>query len=1623
MTPGIQSSSSVAPGPREGGTEPVQDCPYRTESTGSTRKRKKKRTGSRGKRAIPVQIQDFDRSRLASIAMITAKREGRCRETYRIIQNDDGTNVRQLAYVFAVSARTVRRSRPPRINTNHVRTNSEPNPIQNTVDGEETPTLETDDYEFDDSEYRMYNSIYHFDFDGAASEINKKCRDYASKDQPFQSLQDNQIRGKTIWLVPPVEKAEEILTKFETVRKQYPEDTRAMIILPKLATPGNNYSDIVSKYLRIHTYPRGTYLFSTYNPETLEKESAPPVPCDYEVYLADSMVEVRQEQSAHDIEAKRDEKSHEEKTPIRRAKPHQPRYESRINTITDSSISEDLLIFKTRINSTESKPPEDCLIMIDSGATIDFVSDQWVRDKKIKTHRLESALRVKLADGSQSIAKYGAWLEFRIGDTPVLREFVVTKLQNSEYQAILGYSWLKSANPIIDWSTGTVRLRDTESIATATVRARKPDIKVLSASQFARLLKKGEKRAKSNIKDLTESADETRTRFYLSTLKLLEPNAPYGLEPDMRTGTLSSVQGYEDTADINKKLDECVRSDLGEDYDKKLRKIINTYKSVCEPLKGLPPSRPGFDFEVDFRGDKPPSARVYRMSSIELEELRKQLDEYISRGWLRPSSSHFSSGVLFAKKGGSNQLRLCVDFRHLNKHTQFSRYALPNIDTLLDSLGQSRVYTALDLQSGFHQLRVAEDSIHKLAFTTTYGSFEWCVMPFGVSGAPSHFQKWINHVLQPIKRPFLAVYLDDIIIFSRNEEEHLKHLSEVISILAENQCYIRLEKCQFAKTTLDYLGFTVQGATDTTPSGIKPSDKKLKAVRDWPVPTSVREIQQWLGFCNFYRRFIPSYAVIAQPLYAQTAKDNKFKWTPECQAAFHKLKHRLITAPMLVTPKTGPDSTFVLSTDASTFAIGAVLLQQQADGSLKPCSYFAKTLNKAQRNYPIYDLELFAIAAALKEYRVYLEGCKSFQVITDHRPLVHLPDQAKIRRRHVPWIEFLSEYMGYMTIIYRKGEENDADPLSRRPDLQELTEEFIGNNPQLKKKFEEYDAGTYEKEFESLRASISNLEHSICTDTYLSSELESYEDYELDRDVGELQAMLSGMVHLQMDETLLQSVRDSYEKDKHFNGSSLPAGVVRDDSGLYWIADKIYIPNNSSIRNQIISAFHEGSGHPDKHKTEANILKSFYWPSIKKDVKSFIKFCKVCQRIKAPTHKKHGSLMPLPVPMRPWESVSLDFIIGLPEVDGYDAILTVVCTLTKMAHFIPTTSNINAKQLARLFMSNVYRLHGLPRYLIGDRDSLYTSEFFTGLMRQLRTKMCLSTAYHPQTDGNTERCHRTIEQILRAYVHDNHYDWYDNLPLAEFSYNNNTHSSTAHSPFVANYGYDPHTPMNLIEPPKNTEQPEILEKLFSIHSLIIEQLKIAKAIQKHYADKRSKDHEYEVGDYVLLSTQNLKLLNQPSKKFKTRFIGPYRVSKKISSQAYGLDLPSTMRVHPVFHISLLKDYHSDTPAQDEPDKVPASNDYVYGGDYYHVQKIVNHKIAPYPQLYRKGSAMLFKVRWEGYGPKDDTWEPYVHLKRTDEFHSYLKNNAKFRLLINSDQYRQLSKYYPSRFPKVLRDTL
>ena len=906
--------------------------------------------------------------------------EGKLRTSYRPKLSPDGKMTRVVQFVYTISARRTMPRKKSKSSHSCVKLpdSSYKTGISFNGDSEIIPGLYSDEYEFDANEYQKWHLDYKFNLDAAASIINHKCENYASKDKSFLDLSAEDLRNKSIWMFPPIERAKEFLLHYEAIRLQQPDTMMAVICLPRLVTPGADYKNLVKKYKCIHTYPAGTYLFSKFVQDSPFERINIPTTCPYDLFLADEFISERENQSLHANQLnaiheseiyketlkymfksknkeENDSSSDSDEEQIQ-FKPHQPRFLTPLCHVTTSSASDDLLIIQT-----PTKQDVHLLALVDSGATKNFCSDSYVRDKHLTTHPLVNPLRIRLADGSMSMARFGVNIEFNIGALKITQEFIMTRL-SGQHQIILGYEFLKEFNPQIDWTMGTLRFSDMETVQ-AIISKRVADAKHLSGKQMARLLKKEvDRKAKSKTKSLIPEPEDLRT--YIGTLKQIHTSTT-------SVSSLNAIQGYEDSEDVTAKI-SAIKTDFGPDYTSKLHKVLTEHSAALKPLLGLPVQRPDFDMHIDFDGPIPHS-RVYRMSSAELEELKIQLKDYLERGWIRPSTSEFASGVLFAIKPGTNKLRMCTDYRRLNTYTKKIGFALPNIDNILDKLGHSKCFTALDLQSGFHQLRIKDypdgvinsrgeeirgSDIHKTAFCTQYGTFEYVVMPFGLAGAPSTYQRFVSSILEPIKRPWLQVYIDDILIFSNSPEEHLLHIEEVMSILAKNDLFIRSEKCQWMRTSLDYLGFTIQGSTNLASGGIKPSIKKIQAVTDWEIPKNVRHVQSFLGFTNFYRRFIRDYSSIASPLYNLTEKGKAFYWSNECNHAFRTLKKCLTTAPLLVTPRTGPDATFVISTDASNKGIGAVLLQEQPDGSLRPCSYYAKTLNRAQCKYPVYDQEL-----------------------------------------------------------------------------------------------------------------------------------------------------------------------------------------------------------------------------------------------------------------------------------------------------------------------------------------------------------------------------------------------------------------------------------------------------------------------------------------------------------------------------------------------------------------------------------------------------------------------------------------------------------------------------------------
>ncbi|GBG89294.1 hypothetical protein CBR_g49003 [Chara braunii] len=370
------------------------------------------------------------------------------------------------------------------------------------------------------------------------------------------------------------------------------------------------------------------------------------------------------------------------------------------------------------------------------------------------------------------------------------------------------------------------------------------------------------------------------------------------------------------------------------------------------------------------------------MGPGELEELRRQIDEMIDKGWIKPSESEFGAFVLFVpKKGG--KLRMCIDYRGLNRITRKNVYPLPRIDDLLDASGGCKVFSNIDLKSGYHQIEVDPADQHKTAFKTRDGLYEFTVMPFGLTNAPATFQSFMDKVLREQIGRFVVVYLDDILIFNNSMEEHLKHLEEVLAILKKTQLHLNLEKSEFGKDSVIYLGHRLSVA------GLEPEATKIKVIRDWPQPTNIRELRTFLGLASYYRKFVPRFSIIARPLSRLTSKNVSYSWDAVCTEAFQALKEALVSYPVLHIAY--PKLTFVVTTDASQYGIGAVLQQDDGDG-LRPLEYYSKRMPSVKVATSTYMRELYALHMPLDHWKHYLLG-RHFKVFSDHETLKWIKQQ------------------------------------------------------------------------------------------------------------------------------------------------------------------------------------------------------------------------------------------------------------------------------------------------------------------------------------------------------------------------------------------------------------------------------------------------------------------------------------------------------------------------------------------------------------------------------------------------------------------------------------------------------
>ena len=885
-------------------------------------------------------------------------------------------------------------------------------------------------------------------------------------------------------------------------------------------------------------------------------------------------------------------------------------------------------------------------------------------------------------------------------------------------------------------------------------------------------------------------------------------------------------------------------------------------------------------------------------------------------------------------------------------------------------------------------------------------------MPFGPTGAPGYFQYFMQDILLRHIGKDTAVYLDDIMIYTRRGENHEKTVCEILEILKKHTLWLKPEKCEFSRKEVEYLGLLISH------NQIRMDPTKVEAITKWPSPRNVTELQRFIGFANFYRRFINQFSSITRPLHELTKNDTPFIWSDKCEESFDRLKNMFTTAPILSIAD--PYRPFILECDCSDFALGAILSQHDKKGILHPVAFLSRSLNKAERNYEIFDKELLAIVVAFREWRHYLEGNPHRLhaiVYTDHRNLESFMTTKQLTRRQARWAETLGCFD--FDIVFRPGHlSSKPDALSRRPDLAPTREEKLSFGQLLRP--DNITPATF--------VEVSDVEIKI--ESLLFDE-PTLEIFELDRCLAEEDQAESkflpmctseGMIpvvknttsattvspaetpvapcrseptavtdSIPSDEDLVQRIRELSATDErllHLKESASSNQHAPPDlqviDGIVYNNGRIEVPACNKLKQEILTSRHDSrlAGHPGRAKTFSLVNRTFTWPSLRRFVNRYVDGCGSCQRFKPSTVKPFGTLEPLPIPAGPWTDIT-----DLPLSNDANSILMVVDRLTKMAHFIPCKKSLNAEQLADLMLRYVWKLHGTPKTIVSDRGSIFVSQITRELNNQLGIVVQPSTAFHPRTDGQSEITNKAVEQYLRHFVNYHQDDWEPLLAMAEFAYNNNDHRAIGTSPFRANYGY--HPGYGRI-PQQEQCVPAVearLKQIEDVQAELKECMKIAQQSMKVQFDRHVRDTPlWKVGDEVWLSSRNIST-TRPSPKLDYRWLGPFPISQVISRSTYKLTLPLSMKgVHPVFHVSVLRRHNTDTiEGRPTPPPPPVIID---GEEEWEVDEILNSKM--------KWKTQYYLVSWKNFGPEANSWEPEKNLTNCkallDEFNRRFPQN-------------------------------
>lgn len=950
-----------------------------------------------------------------------------------------------------------------------------------------------------------------------------------------------------------------------------------------------------------------------------------------------------------------------------------------------------------------------------------------------------------------------------------------------------------------------------------------------------------------------------------STSLLIPKNSTIGRATTMGKTVLSMAlpSGLDDVAQDVKLGDQLPLKEKMQ-----FQSLVNEYGHLFSTKSGPIGRTTVAQHEINTEAARPIQQNPYRSSPYERQVVEEQIREMLTKGVVRTSTSAWSSPVVLVRKRDGSW-RFCVDFRKLNAITKKDVHPLPRVDDIMDKLQGSQFFTTLDLASGYWQVPIKEQDKEKTAFSTGSGLYEFNVVPFGLCNAPATFQRTINKVLANQLWKTCLAYLDDIIVFSRTSEEHLRDLREIFQSLDNAGLKLQPSKCYIAFNSIRYLGHIIDGKT------IRPDPDNTRAVHNTKAPTSRKQVRSFLGLCGYYRRFVKDFARIARPLNELTKMDAKFIWDEECQESFETLKQRLTSDPVL--RLFDPELPIELHTDACGYGIGAVLVQK--DGTEEfVVGYASRHLNQAEMNYSTTEQECLAVVYATRQFRPYIFGAP-VTVVTDQASLTWLMTAKNQNGRLIRWSLLLQEFN--LTLRHRPGARNmNADALSRLP----------------------YDpAPDHEEELPVFVISAENIPKLQMEDPFLRPII----------------------LHLQGSSKTAGKKMKRVAKPFSIIGGTLYRRAKGADERL-----ALAVPR--TLRREVLSSCHDDvtAGHLGVRRTLKKIRQRYFWPKMFAEITHYVQSCPDCQTRNTPSTKPAGELQPLAPTLYPFQQVGMDFVGPLTESqDGNKYIVVMVDYYTKWVEAV-ATPEATAACAARAFMESMVLRHGAPERVITDRGSHFTAEMMEELFQLTNTNHARSTAYHPQTNGQCERFNRTLAVMISKYVSAHHRDWDQFLQYVIFAYNSSVHETTGYSPFYLLHGKEPTLPIDATLGLGQHELQATSNEDVAVHweeakRIVTEREYKSKEKSKERYDATRRTQDFEPGDLVHIRMPTSK--RGKTTKFVHPYHGPFRIVRRTSANDW--EVESRRGKREVVNVERLKPFIARETAYDStPQGCPLSAD-------------------------------------------------------------------------------------------------